>query len=354
MSPKTRKTNTIMVGPVPVGGRHPVVIQSMTNTPTHDVPATLKQIRKLARAGCEIVRCAVPDNRAAKALKTIVSKSPLPVVADVHFRAALAVRAIEAGVAKVRINPGNIGGKAEILKVIRAARKAGIPIRIGVNSGSLEKDLLRKYKRPTPAALAASMLRWVKYFEGKDFTGLILSVKSASLEDTITVNRKLSAKLDYPLHIGITEAGTRRYGTVKSAIGLGVLLREGIGDTIRVSLSGDPVHEITAAQDILKALGLRRFGPEIITCPTCGRTRMQVEKIALEVEKQTRTLDLDIAIAVMGCEVNGPGEAAEADIGIACGNDKAALFVKGKKIRSIPAGRVVSELLSEIKNRFLT
>jgi (E)-4-hydroxy-3-methylbut-2-enyl-diphosphate synthase len=325
----------------------------MTNTKTHDIEATLAQIIELEQAGCELVRSAVPDECAAEALPEIISKSSAPLIADIHFRADLAVKAIEAGAAKVRINPGNIGTPEQIKKVIDAAKAHHTPVRIGVNSGSLEKDILEKHGSPTAEALCESTFRHIEYFEQNGFQDLVLSVKSASVETCIQANRILSERTDHPLHIGITEAGTRAYGTVKSAIGLGALLMQGIGDTIRVSLSGDPVNEVQAARHILKASGARLFGPEVITCPTCGRTKMDMEKIALEIEEKTASFPRPVTIAVMGCEVNGPGEAREADIGVACGKTNAVLFVKGEEIRNIEADRIVEELLAEINKRFL-
>lgn len=352
MNTKRRKTKAVSVGNVLIGNGNPVVIQSMTNTPTSDIEKTSAQIRALADAGCEIIRCAVPDESALEALPAVIERSPLPVVADIHYRSDLAVSCIEAGAAKIRINPGNIGESEKLLSVITAAKAKGVPVRIGVNSGSLEKDLLEKHGHPTSDALVESMMRYVAFCEGQDFTDLVLSVKSSSVQTMIQANRMLAGQVGYPLHIGVTEAGTPEYGTLKSAVGIGSLLIDGIGDTIRVSLSGDPVAEIEAAKKILKASGVRLFGPEIITCPTCGRTQMDVSKIAREVEARTASLAIPIRIAVMGCDVNGPGEAAEADIGIACGKTNADLFVKGKKIGKVNMENAVEELLKEINSRF--
>jgi len=351
MAEKRRDTKTVLVGNVPLGGGRPVAVQSMTNTPTHDVEATLRQIRALEEAGCEIVRCAVPDERAARALPEVIREARIPVVADIHFRADLAVRAVEAGAAKVRINPGNLPRK-DLARVLRAARAAGVPVRIGVNSGSLDGEILRTYGSPTPEALVESMMRFILLCEKEGFEDLVLSIKSTSVAHTVEANRLLAARTHYPIHIGITEAGTFLYGTVKSAAGLGILLYEGIGDTVRVSLSGDPVREIEVARYILQALRVRRFGPEVITCPTCGRTRVDVERIAREVEEKTRSLATPLTIAVMGCEVNGPGEAREADIGVACGTRTAVLFVRGKEVRKIPVEAVTGELVAEINARF--
>ncbi|MFC1479284.1 flavodoxin-dependent (E)-4-hydroxy-3-methylbut-2-enyl-diphosphate synthase, partial [Planctomycetota bacterium] len=331
---------------------NPVIVQSMTNTFTHEIDKTVEQIHGLEKAGCEIIRCAVPDDRAAEALPEIISGINIPLVADIHFRADLAVKAAEAGAAKIRINPGNIGSDEKVLSVIHAAKDRGIPIRIGVNSGSVDKEILKRYGHPTPEAMTESMMKFIVFFEKENFKDLILSVKSTSVRDTVEANRMLSSETKYPLHLGITEAGTRLYGTVKSAVGLGILLFEGIGDTIRVSLSGNPIHEIEAAQNILKAAGIRRFGPEIITCPTCGRTNIDIEPIALEIEQKTRDFQNINTIAVMGCEVNGPGEACEADLGVACGKETATLFISGKPVRKIKADNIVNELLKEIESRF--
>ena len=349
---KRRNARTVSIGAVSIGGNSPVAIQSMTNTLTSDTKATLTQITALEDAGCEIVRCAVPDEESIGPFSEICKKAPLPVIADIHFRADLAVKAIEAGADKIRINPGNIGGEKKLKTVLESAASNGIPVRIGVNSGSLEKDILQKHGRPDEHALAESMERYIGFCERAGFTDLVLSIKSTSLAETIEANRLIARQCEYPIHIGITEAGTPQYGTVKSAIGLGTLLLDGIGDTLRVSLSGDPVREIKAAKQILQASGARRFGPEIITCPTCARTRMKVETIAREVEKKVSNLKAEITIAVMGCEVNGPGEAAEADIGIACGKKEAVLFAKGEKVKTIPRDSLLEDFLQEIQQRF--
>lgn len=350
MESSRSRTKKVRIGDVYIGGGSPVAVQSMTNTCTHDIDTTVQQIRCLEEKGCEIVRCAVPDDRAVQALPEIISAADIPVVADIHFRADLAVKAAEAGAAKIRINPGNIGDEKDLIRVIRAARDCSIPIRIGVNSGSLEADVLERYGHPVPAAMAESMLKFVSVFEKHSFTDLVLSVKSTSVRDTVEANRMLSSETSYPLHLGITEAGTRAYGTVKSAVGLGILLFEGIGDTIRVSLSGDPVYEVESARNILKAAGLRRFGPEVITCPTCGRTQADIEPIALEIEEKTKDVSHISTIAVMGCEVNGPGEAREADIGVACGRKTATLFISGEPVRKIKLENTVEELLREIRS----
>jgi len=351
MEKPRNRTRTVNVGTVAVGGGNPVSVQSMTNTLTHDIDGTVEQIRALEQEGCEIIRCAVPDERAVRALPDIISAISIPLVADIHFRADLAVKTAEAGASKIRINPGNIGKDRDIRSVIEKAREKGIPIRIGVNSGSMDSGILKQYGGPTPAAMAESMMKFIRFFEKEKFTDLILSIKSTSIRNTVEANRIIASETDYPLHLGITEAGTRFYGTVKSAVGLGILLFEGIGDTVRVSLSGDPLHEIRAARNILKAAGLRTFGPEIITCPTCGRTTIDIEPIALEIETKTKDMQHIGTIAIMGCEVNGPGEAREADIGVACGKETATLFAAGEPVRKIKADDIVSELLREIESR---
>ncbi|MDR0331468.1 MAG: flavodoxin-dependent (E)-4-hydroxy-3-methylbut-2-enyl-diphosphate synthase, partial [Chitinispirillales bacterium] len=305
-------TRAVTVGGIPIGGGHPIVIQSMGNAEAHDVEGALAQIARLEAAGCSIVRLAVPDAEAVGAFRAIKSRTRVPLVADIHFDYRLAVAAIEAGADKVRINPGNIGSEERVLAVIAAARAARVPIRIGVNSGSLEKRLLEKHGSPTPAALAESALFWIGFFEGEGFGDIIVSIKASGVLATVAACRELAARSDVPQHIGITEAGTARSGSIRSAVGLGALLLDGIGDTLRVSLSGDPVSEIYAAKEILKSLGLMG-GPTVIACPTCGRTQVDVAGIAERVEEMVAGLHSNIKIAVMGCAVNGPGEAREAD-----------------------------------------
>jgi len=340
-------TRSINVRGIPIGGGRPVVIQSMCNVPAHDVDAALAQIERLAAAGCAIVRLAVPDMEAVGAFRAVRKQTSVPLVADVHFDYKLAVAAIDAGADKVRINPGNIGGADRVRAVIDAARGAGVPIRIGVNSGSLEKRLLEKHGAPTPAALAESALSWVSFFEGEGFGDVIVSIKSSGVLTAIAACREFAARCDVPQHIGITEAGTVRSGSIRSAVGLGALLLEGIGDTLRVSLSGDPVEEIYVAKEILKSLGLMG-GPTVIACPTCGRTRVDVAETARRVEEMVAAVDADMKIAVMGCVVNGPGEAREADVGIAGGRGEWLIFVKGEPLRKVPEAAALEELRREI------
>lgn len=343
-----RITRKVKVGSVYLGGDSPVVIQSMTNTDTRDVEATLDQIRALHIAGCEIIRCAVPDMKAAEAIRDICAGSPIPVVADIHFDYRLALMCIENGISALRINPGNIGSKERVGKVVEAAKKKNIPIRIGVNSGSLEKELLEKYGEPTAEALVESALKHVKILEDLDFYDIVISIKSSNVPMMIEAYRLMSNKCDYPLHLGVTESGTVFKGTIKSSIGIGTLLAEGIGDTIRVSLTSDPIEEIKVAKEILKALGLRKGGLEFISCPTCGRTEIDLIGIAKEVESRLDNIKKDIKVAVMGCVVNGPGEAREADIGIAGGKGQGIIFKKGEIIKTCKEEDLVSELMKEI------
>ena len=329
------KTRSFTVRDLGVGGDHPVFIQSMTNTDTHDSAATLAQIHALAAAGARLVRVAVPDKAALPALETIVNKSPVPIVADIHFDHRLALAAVACGVDGVRINPGNIGGHDRFLQVIEACRKAETPMRIGVNSGSVERDLLKKYGGPTPEAMVESLVNHVRVCEAADFHLLVLSVKASGVQEMVAANRLTAAQLDYPLHLGVTEAGSVRTGTIKSAVGIGALLLDGIGDTLRVSLSGDPLNEIPVAHDILKACGLIDSGVNIIACPTCGRTQIDLLPLLEAVEELTRDIKAPLKIAVMGCAVNGPGEAREADIGIAGGKGRGLVFRKGEIVASV-------------------
>lgn len=346
------KTKQIKVGNVLIGGGAPIVIQSMTNTDTRDAKATLKQINKLYNAGCQIARCAVPDMTAAHALGEICEKSPIPVVADIHFDYRLALESIAAGVQKVRINPGNIGSDDRVKAVVDAARAKNIPIRIGVNSGSVEKEILAKYGSPTPEALVESALYHASLLEKFDFTDICLSMKSSSVPYTMKAYQLASEKTDYPLHLGVTEAGTEYMGTIKSAAGIGGLLALGIGDTIRVSLTDDPVKEIYAAKAILKAVGLNEDGVQVVSCPTCGRTRIDLIEIAKEVEQKVAGIKgKKLKIAVMGCAVNGPGEAREADLGIAGGDGVGLIFKKGEVIKKVPQSELVNALMDEI-NKF--
>ncbi len=342
-----RTTRQIKVGDVAVGGGAPVSVQSMCNTDTRDVEATLAQIRALAEADCEIVRCAVPDEAAAEALRAIRAGSPIPLVADIHFDYRLALTALEAGVDALRINPGNIGERWKIQEVVKACAERQVPIRIGVNGGSLEKELLEKYGHPTPEAMVESALGHVRILEDLGFDRIKISLKASDIRRTVEAYRQLAAKLDYPLHIGITEAGTTWSGTIKSAIGLGTLLYDGIGDTLRVSLTGDPVEEVRVGWEILKSLELRQHGPVFVSCPTCGRCQVDLIPIAEEVERRLQNLPEAITVAVMGCVVNGPGEAREADIGIAGGKGQGLLFRNGEVVRKVPQNELADALVDE-------
>lgn len=330
-----KKTRAVRLGVLTVGGGAPVLVQSMTNTDTRNVAETLAQIAKLEAHGCEAVRLAVPDVKAAAALPAIRAGTKLPLIADIHFDHRLAVAAVEAGLEGLRINPGNIGSAAHVHRVVDAAKSCGAVIRIGVNSGSVEKHLLHKYGGPCPEALVESALGHVRLLEERSFFATKISLKSSSVQDTVTAYRMLAKACDYPLHIGVTEAGGKMRGTVKSAVGLGILLHEGIGDTLRVSLTADPVEEVAVAWEILRAVGLRSRGPEIISCPTCGRTEIDLFSLAHAVEERLTMSTASIKVAVMGCVVNGPGEAREADLGLAGGRDKGIIFRKGEVIRSV-------------------
>ena len=343
-----RLTRQLEVGKVKVGGTSPIAVQSMTNTKTSDPVATLEQINRLAEAGCDIVRCAVPDMAAAEGLKTIVAESPIPVIADIHFDYKLALAAIEAGVDGLRLNPGNIGGNDRVAAVVEAAKKRNIPIRIGVNAGSLPKDLLEKYGHPTPEALVEAAWRHIRILEEMDYKNIKISLKAHDVPLTLAAYRLMASQCDYPLHVGITEAGTVNSGIIKSAVGIGTLLAEGIGDTIRVSLTGDPVREVKVGFEILKSLGLREYGPTLISCPTCGRTQINLEKLALEVEKRLAEISEPITVAVMGCVVNGPGEAREADVGIAGGINEGLIFRKGEVLKKVAEADIIDELFAEI------
>ena len=342
-------TRQIMVGNVPVGGGAPVSIQSMCNTKTDDVAATVDQIHALEAAGCEIVRVAVPDMAAAKAVGAIKSRIHIPLVADIHFDYRLALECAGQGVDKIRINPGNIGSKERVKAVVEVCRAGHIPIRIGVNGGSLEKELRNKYGGVTAEALVESAMGHVALLEEFDFHDICISVKCSSVPVNIAAYRLLSERCDYPLHLGVTEAGTPSMGLLKSAMGIGGLLCMGIGDTIRVTLTADPVEEITAAKQILQAAGLRQEGPNLIACPTCGRTNIDLIPIAQEVERRLAGCTKPITVAVMGCAVNGPGEASSADVGIAGGNGEGLVFAKGKVLRKVPQERLVEELMLEIE-----
>ncbi len=342
-------TRQIRVGAVPVGGGAPIAVQSMTNTPTQDAAATVAQIRRLTAAGCEIVRVAVPDEAAAAAVARIVPQIAVPLVADIHFDHNLAIAAARNGAAGLRINPGNIGGARKVQAVVACARDLGLPIRIGVNAGSLEKDLLKKHGGATAAAMVESALRHVALLEAREFQDIKISLKASDVGRTVEAYRLLAARVDYPLHVGVTEAGSLFTGVVKSALGIGMLLAEGIGDTLRVSLTRDPVEEVRVGFEILKALGIRRRGPEIIACPTCGRCGIDLFTVVEQVEKALLTHTAPIKLAIMGCVVNGPGEAREADIGVAGGKGHGILFKKGRLVRKVPQDRLAEELLEEVE-----
>ncbi len=338
-------TRKVKVGSVYVGGDSSVSIQSMTNTDTRNVEATLDQIRALHIAGCEIIRCAVPDMKAAEAIKEICLGSPIPVVADIHFDYRLALKCVENGISAIRINPGNIGNVERVKVVTEACKAKNIPIRIGVNSGILERD-----GKPTAKGLVESALRHVKILEELDFHDIVISIKSSNVPMMIEAYRLMSTKCDYPLHLGVTESGTVFRGTIKSTLGIGTLLAEGIGDTIRVSLTSDPIEEIKVAKEILISLGLRKQGMTFVSCPTCGRTQINLIKIAEEVEKRLENCNKNIKVAVMGCVVNGPGEAREADIGIAGGKGEGLIFKKGEIIKKVKEENLIDELMKEIEN----
>lgn len=344
-----RQTRKIMVGGVPVGGGSPVTVQSMTNTDTSDVKSTVEQIKALEEAGCEIVRVAVPDMDAAKAVAEIKKSISVPLVADIHFDWRLAIKALEGGVDCLRLNPGNIGSEERVREVVKAAKDRAVPIRIGVNAGSLEKDILVKYGHPVAQALVESALRHVRILEDMDFRDIKISLKASSVRLTVESYRLLAKEVDYPFHIGITEAGTIFGGTIKSSVGLGVLLDEGIGDTLRVSLTGDPVDEVKVGWEILKALDMRKRGVNIISCPTCGRVKLDSVRIATEVEKRLSNIKESLNVAIMGCVVNGPGEAMEADVGIAGGDGVGLIYVKGKAERKVKEEDIVDVLIEEVE-----
>ena len=346
---KRKKTRQIAVGKVKIGGSAPIVVQSMTNTPTQDIAATVAQIVRLQEAGCEIVRVAVPDQDAAEALAAIKKQIDIPLIADIHFNYRLAIAAAKAEADGLRLNPGNIGGIKKVKAVVDCAKDFNVPIRIGVNSGSLEKDILKKYNGVTPAGMVESGLRHVELLKSLDFHQIKISLKASDVQRTVEAYRLLSSKTDLPLHVGITEAGALYPGIVKSALGIGMLLAEGIGDTIRVSLTRDPVEEVRVGFEILKALDIRRRGPEIIACPTCGRCNIELFDIVERVEKALMTMAEPLKIAIMGCVVNGPGEAKEVDIGIAGGDGDGVLFRKGKVVKKFAQDKLVDVLLHEVR-----
>ncbi len=339
---------TVNIGGIIVGGENPISIQSMTNTDTRNVQDTVSQILKLEEAGCQIIRCAVPDREAAEALSKIKKQIHIPLVADIHFDYRLAIESIKAGADKIRLNPGNIGSRERVEAVVSLAKANGIPIRIGVNGGSLEKDLIEKYKSPCAEALVESAMRHVEILDDLNFSDIVVSIKVSDVTNMIKAYRKFNELSDIPLHIGLTEAGTLRNGLIKSAMGIGALLVDGIGDTIRVSLTADPVQEIYAAKDILKNLGLRKSGIQFVSCPTCGRTKVNLIEIANQVEEKLSDIEKPLKVAVMGCAVNGPGEAKDADIGIAGGEGKFLLFKNGEIIKTVPEADIINELISEI------
>ena len=343
-----KKTRIIDVGGVKIGGDNPIVIQSMTNTDTGDAKATITQIRALEDAGCEVVRVAVPDMEAVEALKDIIKGIYIPLVADIHFDYRLALAAMESGVSGLRVNPGNIGGKERTRILVESAKKKNIPMRIGVNSGSLEKELLEKHGL-TAKAMVESAMSHVKVLEEMDYHSIAISIKASTVPLTIEANQLISQVCDYPIHLGITESGTVKGGSIKSSVGIGVILSQGIGDTIRVSLTGDPIEEIYVAKEILKALGLRRFGVEFVSCPTCGRTEVDLISIANRVEDLCLKLDKNIRVAVMGCAVNGPGEAREADIAIAAGRKEGLIIKKGQVMYKVPEDKLIEALMNEIE-----
>lgn len=344
-----RETKKIKIGDIFIGGNAPITIQSMTNTDTRNAENTIKQIQELEKVGCEIIRVAVPDMEAAMAIKEIKKSINIPLVGDIHFDYKLALEAINNGVDGLRINPGNIGSELKIKEVVAAAKEHAVPIRIGVNTGSLEKDILEKYGVPTSEALVESALRHVSILEKYSFYDVVISVKSSNVLDNIKSYRLLSEKTKYPLHIGVTEAGTIFSGTIKSSIGIGALLCEGIGDTIRVSLTDSPIEEVKVGKEILKSCGLRSFGVEIIACPTCGRTNIDLIGLAKKAEEILLNINKPIKVAIMGCAVNGPGEAREADIGIAGGFGEGLIFKKGKILRKVPEDKLLEELIKEIE-----
>lgn len=351
MSLAREHTKEIRIGDKVIGHGNPILIQSMTNTKTEDIEGTVAQILKLESAGCDIVRCTVPNEEAAKALKEIKKRVSIPVVADIHFDYRMALLAIEYGADKIRINPGNIGGYEKLKKVVEAAKERKIPIRVGVNSGSLEKELIQKYGGVTAEGLAESALDKVHMIEEMGYDNLVISIKSSDVLMCVKAHEQIADKTLYPLHVGITEAGTVYSGNIKSAIGLGLILGKGIGDTIRVSLSGDPIEEIRSAKLILRTLGLRKGGIEVVSCPTCGRTKIDLISLANKVEQMVQEFDnLNIKVAVMGCAVNGPGEAKEADIGIAGGNGEGLLIKKGEIIKKVPETELLNTLKEELEN----
>ncbi|HDS09985.1 MAG TPA: flavodoxin-dependent (E)-4-hydroxy-3-methylbut-2-enyl-diphosphate synthase [Firmicutes bacterium] len=348
-----KKKKEVKIGGLKIGGDNPVLVQSMTNTKTINIKETVRQIKSLEGLGCEIIRVAVPDEASAQALREIKRKIRIPLVADIHFDYRLALKSIDNGADKIRINPGNIGSKENLVKIIRHSKKNNIPIRIGVNSGSIDPEIQKRFSHPCPEALVESVIKSLAVFEREDFVDIVISVKSSDVMDTIEAYTLLALRTDYPLHLGITEAGTRFSGAVKSSVGLGILLNKGIGDTIRVSLAGNPEWEVVSAFEILKSLRLRERGVTMIVCPTCGRTEIPVEELADKVEKLVRHVEKPLKIAVMGCVVNGPGEAKDADLGIAGGKGKAVIFKKGKILKTVKEKDIFNEFKLELKKIIL-
>jgi len=347
--PERRRTRTVTIGSITVGGDAPVRVQSMCSTDTRDVKATLEQIHRLEEAGCELIRVAVPDREAARVLPELKRNMQAPLIADIHFNYRLAIEALDAGVDKVRINPGNVGGEDKVKQIVRVAKDRGAALRVGVNSGSLEKDLLDRFGYPSPAALAASAERHLRFVRDLGFEDVVCSIKSTHVPTNLAAHLILAEQVDVPFHIGITEAGLPPYGTIKSAAGLGALLLHGIGDTIRISLTSDPVEEIEACYALLKALDLRVTSPEVVACPTCGRIDIDLEQVVRDVEARIKDIRIPIRISVLGCAVNGPGEAREADIGIAGGKGSGILFRNGELIRRVPEDRLVDALEEEVR-----
>jgi len=341
-------TRQIHIGPIPVGGDTPCSVQSMCSTDTRNIPATIEQIRELAEVGCEIVRCAVPDLEAARALAQIKQISPIPVVADIHFDYKLALEVLEGGIDGLRLNPGNIGEKWKVAEIVASAAERKVPIRIGVNAGSLEKELLERYGHPTAEAMVESAMGHIRILEDLNYQEIKISLKASDVMKTVAAYRLFSEQSDYPLHIGITEAGTLFSGTIKSSVGLGILLADGIGDTMRVSLTGAPKDEVRVAYDILKAVGLRQRGVNFVSCPTCGRCQIDLIRVAEDVERRLQGVEKQITVAVMGCAVNGPGEAREADVGIAGGKGEGLVFRHGEIVRKVPEDKLADALLEEI------
>lgn len=344
-----RMTREVRIGAVTIGGDHPIAVQSMTNTETAEVEATVEQIHGLEEAGCELVRATCNSTDAVRAFPEIKKRIRLPLIADIHFRARLAIKVMEAGADKVRVNPGNLGGLKRLEEVVRAARDHGLPLRLGVNSGSLDRKLLRKYGYPCPEALVESAMQFVKACEDWGFTDLVVSLKATDVSTTVRCCRMFAEQTDYPLHLGVTEAGLKPYGALKSAVGIGSLLLDGIGDTIRVSLTDAPVEELPVAFDILKATGRRLVTPELISCPTCGRLELDLQKVVKLVREKLKDMRIPLRIAILGCVVNGPGEAREADLGIAGGRGEGILFRKGVELRRVPEEELVEALMAEIE-----